>query len=101
MNERPRGTDSGCSSGSREAGIQARMWQFPLAASHLAEFQMRKQNKKAGVWILPGGGEELEVCQVNQPQFSQCLPALRPEAKANLTPLTLPALSHRHMHKGL
>lgn len=45
---------------------QARMWQFPLASSHLADVQMRKQNKKkVGVWMLPGGGKELGVCQVN------------------------------------
>lgn len=57
MNERARVSDSGYSSSSREAGVQAGMWQFPLASSHLAEVQMRKQNKKAGVWMIPIGRE--------------------------------------------
>lgn len=81
------------------ADIRAGVWQFPVASSHLAEVQMRKHNdnkKTPGCGCSQEVGRELGVCQVKQPQFSPCPPPLRPEAKVNLTPVTLPMLPHAH-----
>lgn len=79
------------------------MWQFtvapvPFGTGSNGKAKTKKKTKKAGVWMLPGGGEELGLCQVNQLQLLLCPPPLRPEAKANLTPQTLPPLTHTHAH---
>lgn len=56
----------------------------------------KAKQKKLGSGCSQEVGRELGVCQVNQPRFFQCPPPLRPEAKVNLTPVTLPVLSQTH-----
>lgn len=63
------------------ADIRAGVWQFPVASSHLAEVQMRKRNnnskkkRKAGVWMLPGGGQGIRsVSGKPAPVFSMSAP---------------------------
>lgn len=62
------------------ADIRAGVWQFPVASSHLAEVQMRTRNnnnnkKKAGVWMLPGGGQGIRsVSGKPAPVFSMSAP---------------------------